>query len=344
MEGNVYKLLNSGNPVSRELRARIKKLMKPPTDHIEMSDTDRMKLIRLFFDIDPESVMTGEPVPADIVIANTIPIRNFVMTGTRGDDYAYDRYVFQFSIFDFNDCIPIVYTDMNADGLINPMSLKIVENVDNMEYMGRDDSDLIVGVVTVTEHPRDNSATCYKFSIPIIGHHDTLCAPSILFDMDFIYQGHTTHVTINNKNEDIVKMLDDLGDVVTTDGHIAIETLYAIECALLNPVILNVFNRRTTTMPISSGKQTKHNKRATIRYVKKHYITADEIHEELKSHGFTRKALVWYVTGHWREYKNGKRIFIQGYWKGALRKSKEGEIRDRELIMDNTTDLCLKEG
>jgi hypothetical protein len=48
--------------------------------------------------------------------------------------------------------------------------------------------------------------------------------------------------------------------------------------------------------------------------------------------------MIWYVTGHWREYKKtGKRIFIQGYWKGALRDMKSTafqnlEPRERELV------------
>ena len=230
---------------------------------------------------------------------------------------------------------------MNEDGLVDPMSMQIMEDIDNMEYMSRDDSDLIVGVVLVTEYACDSHAHI-KFAIPIVGHHDKLGVPSILFDVGFTHSGKTTHVTVHKKM-DIVDMSDDkVGNMFGIDGNIAVETMYAIECALLNPVILNVFQKKETKIPVSTGKQTKHNKRAAIRYVKKHYLTASEIHDELKAHGFTRKALVWYVTGHWREYKNGKRIFIQGYWKGALRKSKQGETRDRELITEQP-DTCVKE-
>ena len=47
-----------------------------------------------------------------------------------------------------------------------------------------------------------------------------------------------------------------------------------------------------------------------------------------------RKCLCWYVIGHWREYKNGNKIFIQGYWKGALRNAKKNYDDGRERIID----------
>jgi hypothetical protein len=66
-------------------------------------------------------------------------------------------------------------------------------------------------------------------------------------------------------------------------------------------------------------------------------MNATDIKNAFEKRGFVRKSMIWYVTGHWREYKSGKRIFIQGYWKGALRHSKDDVIpnlepRERELV------------
>ena len=36
---------------------------------------------------------------------------------------------------------------------------------------------------------------------------------------------------------------------------------------------------------------------------------------------YKKKKALWHVAGHWRHYKSGKRIFIQGYWKGIQRNS-----------------------
>jgi hypothetical protein len=63
-----------------------------------------------------------------------------------------------------------------------------------------------------------------------------------------------------------------------------------------------------------------------------------DIDKAFEKRGFIRRSMIWYVTGHWREYKKtGKRIFIQGYWKGALRDMKSTafqnlEPRERELV------------
>ena len=48
---------------------------------------------------------------------------------------------------------------------------------------------------------------------------------------------------------------------------------------------------------------------------------------------YERHTLVWYVIGHWRNYGSGKRVFIQPYWKGALRNLKMSlDGRDREIV------------
>ena len=45
-----------------------------------------------------------------------------------------------------------------------------------------------------------------------------------------------------------------------------------------------------------------------------------------------RHALLWHVIGHWRTYKSGKKVFVQPYWKGALREVKNmEEAREREI-------------
>ena len=73
-----------------------------------------------------------------------------------------------------------------------------------------------------------------------------------------------------------------------------------------------------------------------VKYIKKYYITPEDI--DLVINGehkqtYQRKCLSWYVIGHWREYKNGKKVFIQGYWKGQLRSLKQN-LDERERILD----------
>ena len=117
----------------------------------------------------------------------------------------------------------------------------------------------------------------------------------------------------------------------------SITAFYSVNAALLNPVIVDVYNNKTSRIPDRSITAKKPSKRGKIRYIKRHFMTVDDVDKAFEKRGFVRKAMIWYVTGHWREYKNGKKVFIQGYWKGALRNMKdtmfqELEPRERELV------------
>lgn len=118
----------------------------------------------------------------------------------------------------------------------------------------------------------------------------------------------------------------------------AITAFYSVNAALLNPVIVDVYNNKTSRIPDRSITAKKPSKRGKIRYIKRHFMTVDDVDKAFEKRGFVRKAMIWYVTGHWREYsKTGKRVFIQGYWKGALRNMKNTvfqdlEPRERELV------------
>lgn len=116
---------------------------------------------------------------------------------------------------------------------------------------------------------------------------------------------------------------------------------YATQITLLNPLIKY---RTVEKQVIIPPKKTRNGKKKSgapkIKYFKTIYVESDQLDqffEETKNEKgeIQRHCLMWYVTGHWRQYKNGKRIFIQGYWKGEGRFSGiENETRQRELVLD----------
>jgi hypothetical protein len=113
----------------------------------------------------------------------------------------------------------------------------------------------------------------------------------------------------------------------------AMHMFYAVEVALLNPVVETVFVESTSTVPLeTTTKPVGKNKRAKIKYIKRHIIRMSAVNAALEKRGFVRHTNLWYVTGHWRTYADGKRVFIKGYWKGALRSLKEAETRNREIV------------
>lgn len=117
---------------------------------------------------------------------------------------------------------------------------------------------------------------------------------------------------------------EDFVEDVREFAHILLEVWYSLQIALLHPEIKTVFQnpkREKIYTRQGSGKDRKR----IVKYVRKHYITAEDIDEALYGHGhrdFERKTMAWYVIGHWRQYKNGTRKFINGYWKGPLREIK----------------------
>lgn len=135
-------------------------------------------------------------------------------------------------------------------------------------------------------------------------------------------------------------LVDDLYD--------ALKIWYSTQICLLHPVVKEVFTKgknKTIVQPQKPVKKGKKKKPTKIKYVKIHTLKSDDFDEffnkpdNTTDRNYNRTALIWYVTGHWRTYKNtGKRVFIEGYWKGALRDTKKVEPRKRELVLSNNED------
>lgn len=116
-----------------------------------------------------------------------------------------------------------------------------------------------------------------------------------------------------------------------------LQTWYGAEVAMLHPTVCEVFSHPIIKKEKLSRQERKTDRQKIYRYVKHHYINTTELNDAIygkNTHSINRKALIWYVSGHWREYKTGKKIFIKPYWKGALRKTKTAEPRNRELVIN----------
>lgn len=105
---------------------------------------------------------------------------------------------------------------------------------------------------------------------------------------------------------------------------------YYVQIALLHPTIKEVF-RHSGIMSDKDREESKDYKKRPLFYQKVKTINMREFDEAVK-HSINRKALIWYVIGHWRTYKDGRRIFIQPYWKGALRETKTVETPRERII------------
>lgn len=113
---------------------------------------------------------------------------------------------------------------------------------------------------------------------------------------------------------------------------------YCIQLTLLNPPTKVIYEKlreeSTTSMKTTYNTKRKKNK---VYYIKKIYLDPKENFGEKDSEKYKKSCPFWRVIGHWRTYKNGKKVFIKSYWKGKSRnfipKSfHEDEMRERVII------------
>lgn len=116
-------------------------------------------------------------------------------------------------------------------------------------------------------------------------------------------------------------------------------TWYGIQIALLHPAIKEVFLHPSTANN-KEMKRRERNEKRHVKYVKKHIVNIDDLIRCAEKTKRIKKCLAWYVIGHWRHYKDGKKIFVKPYWKGALRELKgnageDARERDIDFPLDN---------
>ena len=114
-------------------------------------------------------------------------------------------------------------------------------------------------------------------------------------------------------------------------------TWYSIQLTLLNPPTKLIYDKvRETTREAIKVHYDTPRKKAKVCYIKKIHLNPQVNFGSEDSDKYKKNCPYWRVIGHWREYKkSGKRIFIQGYWKGKFRnlavKNSEELMRERVL-------------
>lgn len=178
--------------------------------------------------------------------------------------------------------------------------------------------------------PADVGAIVMEF-----GSRATFIPIIVTEGMDYIGIGSCGYHNVPKEQLEASKKIATMQDIGNmTFAYMA--TWYGIQIALLYPTVREVF-RHPRMERVDSGEPKKRGKhKRIVRYVKSHVINAEEIRNAARDKGqeYTRRTLVWYVIGHWRHYASGKKVFVQPYWKGALRHLKmDLDGREREIII-----------
>lgn len=108
---------------------------------------------------------------------------------------------------------------------------------------------------------------------------------------------------------------------------------YCVQLTLLNPPTLEVYQKLREETQEAVKTTYVFRKRNKVKYVKKIYLNPKKnlVPKDTSEGGdkYKKKCPYWRVIGHWRTYKkDGKRIWINSYWKG----------RNRNFIPKHTMD------
>ena len=282
-----------------------------PTDLIQISNSDYKKLKNKFKD-NKSYYDNGDNLSSDIMISGLVSLLN----------------------------IEIVLTD---DKNINRARILINDNYQELIQIGKEiNMNPIVGCVLLY------NMIDVIFPIAIDLEKNTILStppfpnnvndPILNKDLDFSFDKN------NNGFKELTGFVSTLPHAMYLLSKIY-EIWYTIQISMLHPILKNIYsNPSTSIIHISSNnnkKKKKNNKKKKIVYYKKHIITDDKINkvfDEYKtSHKNQRHEMLWYVAGHWRTYKDGRKIFIKPHWKGPLRDSKNKigiETRERVIPIE----------
>lgn len=227
-----------------------------------------------------------EHIPSDLIVTNMIPLRNLKLTLVLKNNE-----VFEAKFHIFNDYTP---EDIEKEG---SKSVGVLELSDD--------------VFTLI---------------------DVECGKNIIFHgrCGFRYDDNKTYLRVLGDHIEFVakkyREESDFDAFVSRYTGMMMEVFYVIQVAMLHPITKQLF-RKPSLYPVkSSGMNSSSKKKRITRYVKKYYINpleVDSVTNRESGISKTYSCLAWYVCGHWRTYKNGSKVFIQPYWKGAMRNERQ---------------------
>lgn len=277
-----------------------------PTDELVFESKNDCIKISSFW-MPPDYSKKG--TPADLIISKTIPlpdvILNFKEFAIEGSS---NSFTLSFRVF--------LYTDWK-------------ERVDRIK--SQEDSLTVIGGIIPHYKPstkkKNKKQKDFQVAFPICLGTNT----DFLIVFNMAYKGCSR---------------SELREFDIADIHmwntLILNAFYGVQLALLNPITERVI-ARSRQNPISERKVTigkKIKDRKTI-YIKKYYLREKEINKAIEDYRMHNiKCPLWWVLGHYRKYKNGKIIWISGYWKGkdrdkftSLNENENEKLRQRLIDM-----------
>lgn len=285
-----------------------------PTDIIDIPDTIERRLFEM------AGVIDIDIVPNDIIMCKTISIEDLIL----------NEITPSMVLEKLKSFAPSIVADMRKI----PIRIKLFSNwkniVDDVRYNNGKTSSQPIGVLMMECH--QNSWIYKTFCI---SYNSLVITEGIGYKIDDDRN--------KTKSKRVMTELVNMG-IIKDDEHIKqmfnrmLKLWYSVQIAMLNPITMDIFSRGERHAVIEHQEtRKKKQKKTKIKYIRKHIIKPEEFDDafdiKIGNNTFTRKTMIWHVAGHWREYKNGKKVFINGYWKGPLKDIKNTDARERELVL-----------
>jgi hypothetical protein len=273
-----------------------------PTDVIQLTREADLTLIDLWRKSGGHTKGTAGFIPSDLFFAKTVPLM---------------------------DCRIVVDERAAFDvGVINTFRVVVFDDYSAIVDATTENSTSVVGALILESVIKSCGGHGFIVPLVVVGGVDGLISADL---------GWTLNAKnfLNRVNKLTVKELSDM-----FVEHLS--TWYGIQIALLHPLVKEVFNApKFVKNNVKDVIKTGNERTRPVKYIKTHVINAadvdnclygtSDVNEAGEKRAITRKALAWWVIGHHR-LQNGKKIFVQGYWKGPLRNLRQAATpREREI-------------
>ena len=284
-------------------------LKSPPSDRIEITDEKIHDSLISIWNKSYDSAF----MPADLFHAGTIPLQDIIIHEKyRGDVLSLegDRHEKDIDIQIRVHIFPDFKERMERNPKAAVVGLVIHYSDMLKESLGRT---FVIYSAMIVDNIHDN-VFLYGFGT----ERNTQCEAAMRFYIDRV-------------KEDLMGFMMNL--------KIISMCWYGIQLSLLNPKLKVLVQKakETSKGTIPMEYRSPHGGHK-ISYVRNIVLGKDFAETVKSSHIFRQR--IWWVIGHWRQYKNGKRIFINGYWKGVDRKKKASiKTRDRDVEVERDLEL-----
>lgn len=271
-----------------------------PNDFIKLTHPEMEKLEQLWtrFLPDDSEFKDKALVPADLILAGTIPLTDMILEMDLDSD---DRF-YRFRIVIFEDYKEVIEKELN--------------DLD-------DESSIVVGLVIrqFTEPGTGN-----EIGLPITVSKNENYINNI---QRMYYRG----VPAGMKQDAIPQGLAFLLQSGALGVWYGIQL--ALLNPITKEAFAKCGKEKIKDYIPDEAKKNAYRKGAT-RYIKKIKLHEENFNKLLNGTGNSRErhTLAWRVIGHWRHYKNGRTIFIKPYWKGVFRDIQKADCRNREIVTE----------